>query len=683
MAPAKPASGAPAWLTELNPQQRAAVTAGDGPALVIAGAGTGKTRTLACRVAWLVSRGVDPGRILLLTFTRRAAEEMLRRAEALLGAQGASAARVWGGTFHATGNRLLRLYAKAAGLDESFTVVDRADAEDLVNLLRQRRGLASRGKRFPRKGTCLAIYSRCVNAAEPLPDVLQQHFPWCAEWHDELKALFKDYVAAKQERRVLDYDDLLLYWQQVLLDDGIARRMGGRFDHVLVDEYQDTNTVQADILRGMRRFNPNIMVVGDDAQSIYAFRAATVRNILDFPKHFPGAQVLPLEQNYRSVTPILDVTNALIAPAAERYTKNLWSDRTGGARPRLVTCRDEVAQDGYVIEQVLAGYEEGIPLRRQAVLFRIGYLSDSLEAELIRRNIPYRKYGGLRFLEAAHVKDLVAFLRILENPRDELAWFRVLQLLDGVGPATADRAVRHVEAHGHDPARLASFPAPPAAADGIAGMAAALGDLTGPAEVPLAAQVERIRRFYDPVFERVYENPNPRRRDLEQLEMIASGCRSRRRFLTDLVLDPPASTGDLAGPPSQDEDWLVLSTIHSAKGCEWDAVFLIHAADGCLPADMAAGSPEEIEEERRLAYVAMTRARDRLHITWPLRYYHKGRRFGDAHSYAQMSRFLTPEVSALCERVAVEPEEPEDAPDTGHDVAEDVRRRMRAMAMWE
>jgi DNA helicase-2/ATP-dependent DNA helicase PcrA len=667
------------WLDELNPEQRRAVTHGEGPLLVVAGAGSGKTRTLAYRVAWLLANGADPARILLLTFTRRAAEEMLKRAAAIAQRGAAVSDRVWGGTFHAVANRLLRLYAKPAGLDPDFTVMDEADAEDLLNVVRHEMGFSAKDRRFPRKSTCRAIYSRRVNGGEDLAAVLKRHFPWCAEWEKDLRALFGRYVERKQSRNVLDYDDLLLYWQLLLEDDGLARAIGGRFDHVLVDEYQDTNAIQARILAGLRRHNPNLMVVGDDAQSVYSFRAASVENMYRFPEQFPGTTVVTLAQNYRSVRPILETTNRLIAHAAKRFTKDLWSERREGARPRLVTCRDEARQDEFVARTILAHHEEGIPLRRQAVLFRSGHLSDSLELELTRRNIPYRKYGGLKFLEAAHVKDLVSFLRIAENPRDEMAWFRVLQMIDGVGPATAAAAIAHLHAHGNDPRALAGFAAP----EGAAAALAALGEVVGrlaPRDATPASQVEDARRFYDPIFQKRYDNPDVRRRDLENLEQVASGYRSRRSFLTDLTLDPPVSTGDLAGPPLKDEDWLVLSTVHSAKGCEWDVVVLIHASDGCLPSDMSTGSAEEIEEERRLAYVAMTRARDALYVCWPQRYYHHGRRFTDRHSYAQLSRFFTDDVRATMEAANWPPAgEADDAPENLPPA--DLRGRLRAM--WD
>jgi DNA helicase-2/ATP-dependent DNA helicase PcrA len=669
------------WLDELNPAQRAAVTHGDGPLLVVAGAGTGKTKTLAYRVAYLISRGVDPGRILLLTFTRRAAQEMLERASTIVARGASSAGRVWGGTFHSMAHRLLRLYAPSIGITRDFTVLDQGDAENLIHLIRHEMGLHEKEKRFPRKGTCLAIYSRCVNCGDDLKAVLERDFPWCDEWEEELRTLFKKYVVRKQDRNVLDYDDLLLYWKALLDVPGLADEIGGRFDHVLVDEYQDTNIVQARILLGMRKTCRNLMVVGDDAQSIYAFRGATVRNMLDFPTQLPETTIVKLEQNYRSVLPILDTANRLIAGANERFAKDLWSERKSTSRPKLVTCKDATEQDEYVVDAVLRHYEEGIPLRRQAVLFRASHLSDTLEVELARRNIPYHKYGGLRFLEAAHVKDLLAFLRVLENPRDELAWFRVLELLDGVGPTTASRVVEHVGQSGNDPRAVRSFGGSPAARAGLADLADVFDDLVPMGPKNPEAQIERIRRFYDPLFERTYENPAARVRDLISLEQIAGEYRSRHQFLADVQLDPPTSTSDLAGAPYLDEDWLVLSTIHSAKGCEWDVVYLIHAADGFLPSDLSTGSQDEIEEERRLVYVALTRAKDRLYITWPLRYYHKWYALGDDHSYAQLCRFFTKDVLDTVEGVALAAPEEKDDGGSFYDVDADVRQRMRDM--WE
>ncbi len=674
------------WLNDLNHQQQEAVTAGDGPVLVVAGAGTGKTKTLAYRVASLVCTGVDPGRIMLLTFTRRAAEEMIRRANAIVRIvqpeTATQASRIWGGTFHAVANRLLRIHSITIGLEESFTILDQTDAEDLMNVIRHERGLSEKDKRFPRKGTCLAIYSRSVNSSDPVDYVLKTYFPWCQDWKEELKGLFRAYVDAKHARNVMDYDDLLLFWYHLLGDEDMAKRIDASFDHILVDEYQDTNRLQAGILKRMRRINKNIMVVGDDAQSIYNFRAADVRNILDFPKQFPGTKQITLEQNYRSCQPILDATNRIISLARKRFSKDLWSTKGGQQKPLLVTCEREEDQTDYVVRRILEHYEQGIPLRRQAVLFRVGYWSDHLEIELSRRKIPFHKYGGLKFLEAAHVKDLLSYLRILENPRDQLAWSRVLNLIDGIGPALAARGFAFVQDHGFDPRAIGQFAVPKASEDSISRMGELFRKLTvsGESRVPLAGQIEQIRLFYEPILMKVYENPEPRLRDLDQIEHIANRYRSRSKFLTDLTLDPPTSTADFAGVPTLDDDWLTLSTIHSAKGCEWDVVYLIHATDGILPSDLATGDTEQIEEERRLLYVACTRAKDWLYVLFPLRYYHRKHQLGDGHGYAQLTRFIPKQVAQFFDQgVAAGRGEDEIAEKPSH--LKDIRKSIRSM--WE
>jgi DNA helicase-2/ATP-dependent DNA helicase PcrA len=634
------------WLGNLNDAQQQAVQHGNGPLLIVAGAGTGKTRTLAYRVSSLISRGVPPERILLLTFTRRAAEEMLKRAASVPAVDSSLVRRVWGGTFHAMANRLLRIYAQPAGISPDFTIIDRADAEDLVNLIRNELSLSSRDSRFPRKATCLDIYSRRVNGNVSLEALLKSEFPWCTIWEKELNGLFRAYVERKLSRNLLDYDDLLLYWYHLLGDPTLADTVGARFDHILVDEYQDTNAIESGILLRMRQQNSSITVVGDDAQSIYSFRSATVRNMLDFPTQFPGATIVTLEQNYRSRPPILSATNRVISQARERYSKELWSPRTGGEPPRLITCRDESGQDEAVVQQVLEHYEQGIPLRQQAVLFRAAAHSNSLELALTRHNIPFRKYGGLRFLETAHIKDLLSFLRIAENHRDEIAWFRILHLLEGVGPVTAGNVFSHLSNHNYEPASLLSFSAPAPVHAALSALANLVKDLDEMPDAGPSVQIERIRQFYLPLLDRNYENPEPRANDIEHLQQIAARYPNRRDFLSEIVLDPPVSTGDIAGVPSRDEDWLVLSTIHSAKGLEWDAVYLIHAADGCLPSDMATGTAAGIDEELRLTYVAMTRARDFLYVLWPLRYYSKSAGISDKHGYAQVCRFFTPEVQS-------------------------------------
>jgi DNA helicase-2/ATP-dependent DNA helicase PcrA len=633
-------------LDDLNPEQRAAVEHLGGPLLVVAGAGSGKTSTLACRVARLVDRGVPPGRILLLTFTRRAAREMLSRARRMH--TGRSLDKVWGGTFHAVANRLLRLHGRSIGLSPGFTVMDRADTADLMDLVRGELGLGAGTKRFPRKDTLADVYSRVVNAQEPLGALLERDFPWCLDEADGIRAVFDDYADRKRGGGCLDYDDLLVWWRALLQNERTRAAVASRFDHVLVDEYQDTNALQADVLAALKPDGDGLMVVGDDAQAIYAFRAATVRNILEFPDRFPGTTIVRLERNYRSTRPILEASNTVIAGSRRRHPKTLWTDRTDGARPVLLTCLDEADQSDAVCRSVLDHRERGTLLREQAVLFRTGHHSDLLEVELARRNIPFVKYGGLAFMEAAHVKDALAILRILDNPRDEVSWFRVLQLLDGVGPAIARRALAAVVASPSPLDALADVRLPVAAEAPRAELARVAAECAE--DVPPAVQLERVRRFLEPLLRRRYDDAEPRLRDLEQLEQVASGFPTRERFVTDVTLDPPSSTADLAGPPLLDEDYLVLSTIHSAKGGEWDAVHVIHAADGMMPSDMATGDDERIEEERRLLYVALTRARHALHVYFPLRYHRRNRGYEDRYHHAQLSRFLDGEPLAAFDR---------------------------------
>src|SRR5437764_5132235 len=462
------------YLEKLNPDQRRAVEHGVGAGrdasalLVIAGAGSGKTNTLAHRVAHLIVSGADCSRILLMTFSRRAASEMTRRAERIVAAalgRGARIGLTWSGTFHSIGARLLREYAGEIALSPAFTIHDRAASADLMNLVRHELGFSQTNSRFPTKATCLAIYSRAVNGSAPLEEVLRASFPWCAAWESELRKLFAAYVEAKQRHDVLDYDDLLLYWAQMMGEPTLAAHVGSRFDHVLVDEYQDTNRVQASILLALRPDGKGLTVVGDDAQSIYSFRAATVRNILDFPGHFsPPAEIITLDQNYRSTQPILAATNAVIDLAEERFTKNLWSERCCAQRPELVSVRDESDQARYIVEKVLENREAGAALKSQAILFRASHHSGPLEVELTRRNIPFVKFGGLKFLEAAHIKDVLAFLRWAENPRDRIAGFRVVQLLPGVGPTTASRLLDLVLNSADVTEAIDAFKAPAAAA---------------------------------------------------------------------------------------------------------------------------------------------------------------------------------------------------------------------------
>jgi DNA helicase-2/ATP-dependent DNA helicase PcrA len=640
----------------LNRAQREAATYGQsegravqaGPLLVIAGAGTGKTSTLAHRVAHLVIQGVDPARILLLTFSRRAAQEMTRRAERIVSdATGSAASRLpWAGTFHSIGNRLLRLHAASVGLDPAFSVMDRGDSADLMDVVRHELGLAGRDRRFPRKDTCLAIYSHRVNTQGSLTETLSTQWPWCLPYEEDLLRLYRAYVVRKQAEQVLDYDDLLLYWHGLVSEPALARSVAERFDHLLIDEYQDTNRLQAQILSNLRPDGRGLTVVGDDAQAIYSFRAATVDNILNFPAQFdPPARVVMLEQNYRSTQPILDASNALLRTAARRYDKNLVAQRSGSGRPKLVTVTDDRSQADYIIDTVLAAREAGVPLKRQAVLFRASHHSDLLELELTRRNIPFVKYGGLKFLEAAHVKDLLSVLRWADNPRHRIAAFRALQLLPGMGPGFSARCLEPISAGRSLSEALAIFTPPPATRADWDTFKQLMERLAAP-QTPWAGQVEAVRDWFLPHLERIYDAARVRAGDLEQMVRIAGGFLTRERFLTELALDPPSASGDESGPPLLDEDYLVLSTVHSAKGQEWSEVFVLNVNDGSFPSEFAAGSSEQLEEERRLLYVAMTRAQNSLHLVSPLKYYVTQQpRHGAAHVYGARSRFLTPEVA--------------------------------------
>jgi len=658
----------------LNPKQREAAQFGSGPLLIIAGAGTGKTNTLAHRVAHLVLSGARPERILLLTFTRRAALEMTRRTQRIVGAAGTGIgtgttreARIpWSGTFHSIANRLIRRHAAAVGLDTSFSVLDRGDAADLMDVLRHELGFSKAEKRFPRKDTCLAIYSHRVNTQRPLAETLDGLFPWCAEWEAQLTQLYRAYVEKKLANQALDYDDLLLYWHAMMSDDRLASDISSEFDHILVDEYQDTNVLQAEILKRLRSHGDGVTVVGDDAQAIYSFRAATVDNILGFPDQYRPdngrpASVITLEDNYRSTQAVLDAANALMAEGARQYRKVLRTTKGEGHPPHYVTVTDDQAQAEYVVARILETRESGVPLKRQAVLFRSSHHSDTLELQLTRRNIPYVKYGGLKFLEAAHVKDLLAVLRWADNPKNRIAAFRALQLLPGMGPSTAEQFVARFERSGfswmslRDLSAACRAEAPEArrrplaeAWDPFAELMVGLAVTEGPWQ----GQVARTREWFEPHLERIYESAQVRLGDLIQLERLAQQFATRDQFLAELALDPPAVTGDLSGTPYLDEDYLVLSTVHSAKGQEWDAVYILNVADGNFPSEFSTGKSDQIEEERRLLYVAMTRAKNDLHLIAPLKYYVANQpKHGDRHVYGARSRFLTRAVMSKLDAI--------------------------------
>ncbi len=664
----------------LNAAQADAASHGDSPLLIVAGAGSGKTRTLIHRVAHLIKRGVPASRILLLTFTRRSSQEMLDRCQRLVGS---ASQQVTGGTFHGVAHRLLRRFGPAAGLPADFTILDQGDASDLMAIGRAALGYGDPKAgtaqtalpRFPRAETLLTVYSRHVNTDRSVEDILGEQWPHFLAWCGDIERVFGDYVRRKSERNLLDYDDLLLSWALLLeLDPAISAQIRALYDHVLVDEYQDTNPLQSRILRALC-VSGRITVVGDDAQSIYAFRGATIRNILDFPSQFPGTRIVTLEQNYRSVAPILSTTNTLISRSSERYSKQLWTDRTGGEAPWLVTLRDEHEQTKFVVDRLLQLHEEGIPLREMAVLFRAGYLSADLEIELANRRIPYEKWGGLKFLEAAHVKDILAFLRVLENPRDEVSWYRLLRLLPGVGDATARLAVEQLAQHEWQPMAIGAVRAPSRARPGLHALSALLDGMRRVNVNAPAEAIRLVRQLYDPILKATYDDAPPRLSDLDQLEVIAAGYPDRSTFLAALALEPPSNTQDLAVGSDDETDALILSTVHSAKGKEWDVVFVIHAADGIFPMARMAGDEAQVEEERRLLYVAMTRSRDQLYVTYPLHSY--ATRTGADFAFGQMSRFLDAGVRATMQRVTLGPDPVQALPPPRESATVDLRSLLR------
>ncbi len=663
----------PSAFDALNPAQRRAATFGTavpgkgveaGPLLILAGAGTGKTNTLAHRAAHLVLNGTDPARVLMLTFTRRAAQEMVRRAQHIVtevmtdrgkaGDRSMVSRLIWSGTFHSVGNRILRLYAKHLGLDPSFTVLDRGDSADLMDVVRHELGFSSKDKRFPRKDVCLAVYSYRVNTRLSLKQTLEEQFPWCREWEADLTRLYREYVARKQKNRVLDFDDLLLYWHVMMQTPALAQSLAKNFDHVLVDEYQDTSALQGEIVQSLKPDGAGVTVVGDDAQAIYSFRAAAVENILGFADRYkPKAEMVVLAQNYRSTQQVLDCANALMADGVRQHRKTLLGTRQSSQKPFYVALDDAQAQAEYISGKILATREVGGSLRRHAVLFRSSHHSDVLEVEFVKRNIPFVKYGGLKFLEAAHVKDLMSILRWADNPRNSVAGFRVLKLMPGFGPAHAKQALDHLEARGYEIKSLAAFEAPQPVKMEWTRFCEFFEKLADPV-TPWPGQVSAARAWYKPQLERIYDSGWTRMGDLEQLEHLSTNHPSRERFLSELTLDPPSVTSDQAGVPSKDDDYVILSTIHSAKGQEWDNVYVLNVSDGNFPSEFSTGKPELIEEERRLLYVAMTRARNELHLCAPLKYQvTQQQRLGDKHVYGAKSRFMTDKVMESCERVSV------------------------------
>jgi DNA helicase-2/ATP-dependent DNA helicase PcrA len=634
-----------AVLEGLNEQQRRAVTHQGGPLLVLAGAGTGKTRTLVARAAWLRgAQGVPASRILLLTFTRRAASDMLARASAAWeGADG----KIWGGTFHAIAHKIIRRHAESFSLSPQFTILDPGDTTDILDVLRPDHGLAGTGQRTPRAGTCADIYTRCVNTGRPVSEVVTAGYPWCAPFTGELAGLFRAYTARKRERHLLDFDDLLLLWQAALADPAAGPVLRGMFDAVLVDEYQDVNAVQASIVRLLQPDGKQLTCVGDDAQAIYGFRGADPAHLRQLTADYPGLDVVRLDHNYRSRQGILDLAN-VVRPSAPGLDLTLTGDRGPGAAALLVRCHDEATQAREICTRVLDAHEEGAALRDQAVLVRAAHHSDMLEIELTARKIPYVKFGGLRFTDTAHVKDFTAAARILVNPADDLAWFRLLRLHEGIGPAHA----RRVLDLGPDADRARAVEAAPARSRRA--LAATLEALADAALTP-AGQADKVLALLDPLIRGRYPDASSRLADLRRLADAAAAQPSLQDALAELTLDPPVSASDLAGPPRLDEDYLTISTIHAAKGLEWPVVHLPHLVDGALPSDMALGDPGGLAEEHRLFYVAITRARDHLYLYAPQRLHIHRRGRDDRHGLGQLTRFLDAGALAACDSTTAAP----------------------------
>jgi DNA helicase-2/ATP-dependent DNA helicase PcrA len=665
-----------AVLDGLNEQQRRAATQHGGPLLVLAGAGTGKTRTLVARAAWLHgSQGVPASRILLLTFTRRAASDMLARAAAwfdgssqgLQGLQGTG--RICGGTFHAIAHKIIRQHAESFSLPPQFTILDQGDATDLLDVLRPDHGLDGTGQRAPRAAACADIYTRCVNTGRPVSEVVTAGFPWCKPFTAQLAALFRAYTARKRARNLLDFDDLLLLWQAALADPAAGPVLRGMFDAVLVDEYQDVNAVQASIVRLLQPDGKQLTCVGDDAQAIYGFRGADPAHLRQLTADYPGLDIVRLDRNYRSRQGVLGLAN-VIRPSSPGLDLRLSGDRGPGMAPLLVRCHDEATQAREICTRVLEAHEDGAALRDQAVLVRAAHHSDMLEIELSARKIPYVKFGGLRFTDTAHVKDFLAAARIIVNPADELAWFRLLRLHEGIGPAHARRVLDTLLPGGGDAGPPDSWAAAVEAVGSAPArtrraLAATLGRLADAAQQirdgqitggqAAGGQATAVLALLDPLIRARYPDATARISDLQRLADAAAAQPSLHDVLAELTLDPPVSSSDLAGPPRLDEDYLTISTIHAAKGLEWPIVHLPHLVDGALPSDMALGDPGGLAEEHRLFYVAVTRARDHLYLYAPQRLHVHRRGRDDRHGFGQLTRFLDDEALAACESVTIAP----------------------------
>ena len=644
-------------LEVLNDEQLQAATHQGGPLLILAGAGTGKTGTLVARAAWLRGQGMQPSRILLLTFTRRAADDMLARAQP---PDSSAAERIFGGTFHAVAHRIIRAHAEAFALPPEFTVIDPADTADIMDTLRDANGLVgtNAGRRTPRAATCAEIYSRCVSTSTHLADVVAAAYPWCVPFTEQLAGLFTDFVGYKRRHGLVDFDDLLLLWRAALADPAAGAALRGLFDAVLVDEYQDVNAVQAEIVRLLRPDGEGLTCVGDDAQAIYAFRGADPGHLRELSGIYANLSVIRLGRNYRSCRGVLGLAN-VIRPQFDGLELSLTAERGDGQPPHLIRCHDEATQAREICGRILADHESGVRLQDQAVLVRAANHSDLLEIELAARGIPYIKYGGLRFTEAAHVKDFLAAARVVANPADDLAWFRLLRLHEGIGPVLARRIIEMLRIA--EPKPFSRWP------DAEGTLPQRPASTVGPTvrQLMAAAELERtaerataiLAALHDPLAAR-YADAAVRLADLERLADAAADSPSLHDALVQLALDPPVSASDLAGKPRLDDDFVVISTMHSAKGLEWPVVHVPQLVDGAVPSDMALTTPAGLEEEQRLFYVAVTRARDRLYLYAPLRMHHHRLASDDRHSYAQLTRFLDAAALARCEVTHAAPAKP-------------------------
>ena len=599
--------------TALNPAQLEAVTHIEGPLLVIAGAGSGKTRALTYRAAYLVEKGVSPAAILLLTFTRKASQEMLQRAAQLLDDR---CEKISGGTFHSFANTMLRKYASHMGLNPAFGILDRVDSENLIGILRKEMQPETAHRSFPRKKTLADIFSRAVNKGLAIEEIIDIDYPHFLDYLEVINQLHHHFELRKREHHFLDYDDLLVFLHRLLSAfPEIRDRISSSYQHIMVDEYQDTNKLQAEILYLLTNVNKNIMVVGDDAQSIYAFRGANFRNIIDFPKMFPGTRIVALEENYRSIQPILTLTNVIISRAKEKYTKNLFTRKTGGTPPVIVNAEDEYSQSRFVIDQIKNLQRSGVALNEIAVLFRASFHSFDLEIELNREGIAFLKMGGFKFVESAHIKDVLAHMRVLANAYDRISWYRVLLLIEKVGPKGAQKIFEAIikEKSGYTGILSAKI----GRIKGLERLMQLVATLDAH-PMTVVQMGKTIIDYYLPILKELYDDHPRRARDLEHLIEIMDRYQSLNRFLTDMALEPPnISFEDSFYDGTSVSDRLVLSTVHSAKGLEWHTVFVIWALDGRFPSVHTLHKEEELEEELRLMYVAATRAKEKLFFTYP------------------------------------------------------------------